>query len=176
MDRKHQLYRAVTVLTILVSVTALVRAEPSVAVNKLMGEAVSAFTFGMYLTDKAIREEHDRLKEVDGGVYITTAVYNWDQNEIQLLVQSRSKDKQAVFEEKCRKIVYTLRLRGGVADGKKLMGSVAYSQHFAPIGYENKKNKDLPNKLDNIFVVHYNSGKHSCSAQVLGEGYSIKRQ
>lgn len=150
-------------------------AEPSPTVSKLMNTPVSAFTFGMYQIRETMREYRETLQEADPGVTVSGAIYQWEENVVQLTVASSSDYDDKTFEEKCQKIFETVRFSSGVVNGEKIVGRLVYGSFFFPFDYESKGDREDQKKLDNMFVISYSAKDKKCTGKLMGTGYSVAK-
>lgn len=141
-----------------------IHAEPGPVGKWLMNEPVSMFTFGM----AQLRQHVYGWKGTHPLAGVSIGVnYDWDENRITI---SLIRSEEPFDKEKCKQLLESARMQGGVYDGKlfRYRENSFYSDSFSPIGYVDKgAPKDYLKRIDEIIRIKVSFDGGGCEGRLV---------
>ncbi len=185
MKPKHRRLSAMIVLGAVswISASVCATAEPGPKVQTLIDTPTSLLTFGLFRLSELIDDGfgyqgHSGLLP---KAYSATAYYDWDRNRIVIRLMD-FQGPSANAEEECGQAIAAVRRYGGIdpATGKYVspLSNSIYADLFMPIGYGSSRLEGIPDALDQIIEIVFQSGMADavlCTAELVGTGYSVRR-
>lgn len=161
--------------TIFICSSMSVLAEPSPTVYKLINKPVSLFSFGLIRAAEQIEDDFAK-----NAGYRSLVTYDWDRNRIDIKLYKDVEDasRENVIIE-CRTAIEALREWSYIREGKVWLGDNSrLSYFFTSYGYTNSDLEGATQEIDKIInlslmVIYGGDRVGSCTAPLLGTGYSI---
>ena len=156
-----------------------VQSEPGPTVTYLLNENASLFDFGMLQLSEHLRLLGEKIQSKNpkfSDLHVI-ALYNWDDNRINITAIIVDIKDKIIGVDDCRAILREIRDDAGYdTSNSKLsgfaetvFGSTSYSSYFHHSDYQRTSEpKNLNQELDKIFRVEVELGKIKCNGPLVG--------